>query len=469
RSINMTVDKKLVKEFISITGNDESTANHLLEACSNNLELAVSNFLDENSAKHSTENGVSSESKDNVRAPIPQTRGVLVEEAPTATWNAAPRRRQHSVFDGFRNFKAEEGSTDRKVKRLEDLFRPPLDIMHRGSFESAREEGRKMKKWLLVNIQNAKEFSCQVLNRDVWSVPTVKSLLKENFIFWQVYSDSSEGERFMTFYSIESWPHVSILDPRTGGRMGTLSDITKDSVISEVTTFLEDHGTLDPDEPPAKKSKRDILDASEDSQLAAAIAASLRENLSKKTSDSESDFPPASSSSEDEVREPKPQPSRKVEPEEAKPTRKRLVKIFPKRKKKISSDNCSETIGNGTNNSSNNTPLCSSPPTPHHPPLESGSLIVGCNGVSGATSNGGGMNCKLRLRFPNGKRDVITMKSTDTLQDLGRFIASKDFDLKFYEFLTNFPRKKLSSMKETVTLSEAGLCPQETIFIQEKI
>jgi len=38
----------------------------------------------------------------------------------------------------------------------------------------------------MVNVQNVREFVCQVLNRDVWSDPRVKAIVKENFIFWQV-------------------------------------------------------------------------------------------------------------------------------------------------------------------------------------------------------------------------------------------------------------------------------------------
>ncbi|XP_002131429.2 UBX domain-containing protein 7-like isoform X1 [Ciona intestinalis] len=462
----MPANQKLVNEFISITGSDETTANHLLEAFSNNLELAVSNYLDENASKNNSENGsaASKNNKDKVRAPIPQTRGVLVEES--HAWTPAPRRRQHSVFDGFRNFKAEAddttGSTDKNVKRLEDLFRPPLDMMHRGSFESAREEGTKSKKWLLVNIQNTKEFACQVLNRDVWSSSSVKTIIKENFVFWQVYSDSSEGERFMTFYSINGWPHVSILDPRTGGRMGMLTNTTKDSVIQEVRAFLDGHGTLDPEEPPTKRTKRDILDASEDSQLAAAIAASLRENTAKKVVDSESEFE-ISSESEDEKKNleekdgNKEREDQKIEEDvktEQKP-RKPLVKIFPKKKKP-----------NAENSNSEKASEMFPAPSKQVEPTS-----VNCNGNSRSTNpvSNGGSKCKLVLRFPNGNRDIITMYASDTLKDLAHFISSKDFDLKFYEFLTNFPRKKLSSMDDSITLDAAGLCPQDTIFIQEKL
>jgi len=50
----------------------------------------------------------------------------------------------------------------------------------------ACDAGRAANKWLMVNIQNVQEFSCQVLNRDVWSNSTVKTVVHEHFILWQV-------------------------------------------------------------------------------------------------------------------------------------------------------------------------------------------------------------------------------------------------------------------------------------------
>ena len=39
---------------------------------------------------------------------------------------------------------------------------------------------------LRIRIQDASEFKCQVLNRDIWSNEVVKSIIKEQFIFLQV-------------------------------------------------------------------------------------------------------------------------------------------------------------------------------------------------------------------------------------------------------------------------------------------
>jgi thioredoxin-related protein len=73
-----------------------------------------------------------------------------------------------------------------KKRTLEELFKPPLDIMFKGDWQSARDAATAANKWLLVNIQDAGEFQCQTLNRDVWSNDAVKTIIREHFLFWQV-------------------------------------------------------------------------------------------------------------------------------------------------------------------------------------------------------------------------------------------------------------------------------------------
>lgn len=73
-----------------------------------------------------------------------------------------------------------------KTKRLEDLFRPPYDILFLGTFVEAREYAKSKNRWLLVNVQNPQEFACQMLNRDVWSDKQIKEIIKDHFVLWQV-------------------------------------------------------------------------------------------------------------------------------------------------------------------------------------------------------------------------------------------------------------------------------------------
>ena len=83
-----------------------------------------------------------------------------------------------------------------KVKSLVErgvFLIPPIYFIHHetkslffDSPDQARDLGTSTNKWLMVNVQNAKEFQCQMLNRDVWSTAAVKALVKEHFVFWQV-------------------------------------------------------------------------------------------------------------------------------------------------------------------------------------------------------------------------------------------------------------------------------------------
>ena len=157
-----------------------------------------------------------------------------------------------------------------KKKTLEELFKPPLDIMFQGDWQSARYHAAKTKRLLLVNIQDAQEFQCQILNRDLWSNSGVKMIVKEHFVFWQQYKESDDAARYMTFYTITDWPHVSIIDPRTGENMVTWSKIEVTTFPELITEFLTLHPTLETPskEPPRKKMRSEnILEMDEDAQM----------------------------------------------------------------------------------------------------------------------------------------------------------------------------------------------------------
>ena len=103
--------------------------------------------------------------------------------------NPANNYPQYGFFPSApRVTKYQGGAASRKGKKraLEELFKPPIDIIFKGDLQTARDSAISAKKWLLVNIQDAGEFQCQVLNRDVWSNEAVKTILREHFIFWQV-------------------------------------------------------------------------------------------------------------------------------------------------------------------------------------------------------------------------------------------------------------------------------------------
>lgn len=93
--------------------------------------------------------------------------------------------------------------------------------MSRLPWDQARQQGKDGEKWILVNIQDPSIFDCQVLNRDIWKNPGIMDTVKENFIFMQYTKDDPRGSQYVQYYfqnkdSQEAYPHIAIVDPRTG-------------------------------------------------------------------------------------------------------------------------------------------------------------------------------------------------------------------------------------------------------------
>ncbi|XP_022059053.1 UBX domain-containing protein 7 [Acanthochromis polyacanthus] len=512
----------LIQQFTAITGATESVGKHMLEACNNNLEMAVTMFLDgggiaEEPSTSSSSAASSSRAPptDEVRAPIPQKQDILVEPEPLF---GVPKRRRpaRSIFDGFRDFQTETirqeqelrngGTVDKKLSTLADLFRPPIELMHKGSFETAKDCGQLENKWLMINIQNVQDFACQCLNRDVWSNDAVKTIIREHFIFWQVYHDSEEGQRYIQFYKLNKFPYISILDPRTGQKMVEWNQLDVASFLEQATGFLAEHGQLDGPSchaPPAKRARSEsLIDASEDSQLEAAIRASLQETHYESSnvpeppdsprSDDESDAEPFSDSegpisvdgSDSETPAPHEEKSSTSKHAPAPLAAAAQQRLHPDsstsshRKSPYKENNHSHKKEESKKNH-----LEPSAAGPRHPPLDADSGGNHCAPVteSAGTSkitttttcdvdcpDDNGPKARLMLRYPDGQREQISLSSKAKLLALVRHVQSKGYPNERFELVTNFPRRKLAHLDYDITLQEAGLCPQETVFVQER-
>ncbi|XP_072525396.1 UBX domain-containing protein 7 [Salminus brasiliensis] len=501
--------KGLIQQFTAITGATESVGIHMLEACNNNLEMAVTMFLDgggipEEPSTSSSSAGASCSrlphTEDEVRAPIPQKQEILVEPEPLF---GVPKRRRpaRSIFDGFRDFQTETirqeqelrngGAMDKKLSTLADLFRPPIELMHKGSFETAKDCGQLENKWLMINIQNVQDFACQCLNRDVWSNEAVKTIIRQHFIFWQVYHDSEEGQRYIQFYKLNKFPYISILDPRTGQKMVEWNQLDVTSFLEQVTGFLTEHGQLDglSSQPPAKRARSEsLIDASEDSQLEAAIRASLQEthyesteNKPESRSDDDSDAEAFSDSEglisvdgsdnetggggEDSL-------DGRASSEQALPARQDSPAHHRKSPHKEQNHRKEESKKNHLE-----------PPGPSHRPLEdhqqqqqqqqrqhqNSTPPHSSQPTAGSSEpEDNGPKARLMLRYPDGRREQIALSANDKLMALVRHVQSKGYPNERFELVTNFPRRKLAHLDYEITLQEAGLCPQETVFVQER-
>ena len=91
------------------------------------------------------------------------------------------------------------------------------------------------------------------------------------------------------FYPVKKWPYFAVIDPRTGEKLGEWHETEPKAVADILNGFLGDHAItpaeangLPPKRPrpssPEQGKSCSVIDLSEDSQLEAAIKASLAEN-----------------------------------------------------------------------------------------------------------------------------------------------------------------------------------------------
>ncbi|KAI9890049.1 MAG: hypothetical protein M1814_004565 [Vezdaea aestivalis] len=134
-----------------------------------------------------------------------------------------------------------------KASSLAEMYRPPFEIISKLSLEKARDEGREQEKWILINVQDSAIFDCQVLNRDLWKNPSIMETVRENFIFLQFEKSDPKGAHYYQYYfqqrhDQDAYPHISILDPRTGEQVKTWSGPPPPkapSFLNELHEFLD--------------------------------------------------------------------------------------------------------------------------------------------------------------------------------------------------------------------------------------
>lgn len=165
--------------------------------------------------------------------------GGTSSTSPAARFFGAPR---HSTYP----------TSNRR--NLVDLFKSPDDILFQGSLEDAKIRARALHLWILLDLQDATQFVCQCLNRDLWSDPSVKEYIRENFIFLQYELRSPNGRNYLNFYPVQQikssiaasteykMPHIALIDPRTGERTKVwtrATPFTPDEFFQEMSDFLE--------------------------------------------------------------------------------------------------------------------------------------------------------------------------------------------------------------------------------------
>ena len=110
---------------------------------------------------------------------------------------------------------------------VEWMFPPPTALNFVGSLEQCREQGKTDGKWIIANLQDHAEFASHMLNRDTWVDDMVEQVVRSNFLFWQRGSTSRAGKAYKEMYRLggddEKFPHIAIIDPRTGAKVATFT------------------------------------------------------------------------------------------------------------------------------------------------------------------------------------------------------------------------------------------------------
>ena len=87
----------------------------------------------------------------------------------------------------------------------------------------ARRFARDQNRWLLVTVHAPTDFASQAMNRDLWNSSLLQSFIRENFVFVQMIVGGSDERRYKSFYPFDDlYPHVALIDPRTGELVETM-------------------------------------------------------------------------------------------------------------------------------------------------------------------------------------------------------------------------------------------------------
>mmetsp|Transcript_4169 Transcript_4169/g.12687 ORF Transcript_4169/g.12687 Transcript_4169/m.12687 type:complete len:679 (-) Transcript_4169:35-2071(-) len=474
-----------------------------------------------------------------VRAPIPARMSVLADEVPLYVPTLPPRAPRHHqqqhgstqlysgrisagagagapahvVHEAFRDFGYESellsgqrrpqstGTTpsglDETATKLAEMYRPPFAILHRGDFTEARVKAASLDRWLIVNFQDPSVFDSQRLNRDTWSDVILQRIIKESCIFWQVYARSQDGVAFGQQYMVESAPHTMIIDPRTGASLlNWLGFVSPEHVREDLRNFLQTHrlGNQQTLHSPPKLSEFTLTDQTEDEQLAAAIAASIRASEEADNIDSapgeahkedastkhqysgdeyvsadelpSSDFDNGTDS--DEADE---QPSRTAgvlsskrsrEPQEQYAQEQEDV-LTPARARKLSRSSVDPPVDGVMDHSSTTTGKEVSE-TSQETSTDRATAHTGADDDDDDAVKPRGQSCQLQLRLPSGEVWLLELGGENTLQEVSLLVSER---IRGPCTLSKaFPRKVVDDLSQT--LEEADLTPKAVLYVQEQ-
>ena len=243
--------------------------------------------------------------------------GEVMEESDEDSYNYNDQSDDDDSMGGAEPAVSIPANRTTQLSSLSTMFQPPNHLIHRGGgFLGAKNFAKDARRWLLVNIQTDDDFACHALNRDVWHDELVENLVREGFVFWQTLSTSPEGMTYCQRYKVEGYPHIAIIDPRTGSLLyrkegwTQVNPLTAEQFVEIASDFCSRH-SFDKLPMPARHgyanggaagggfgmggsgesrpAKRPVHELSEQEQLEAAIRASMQDASGEQQSDDDDD------------------------------------------------------------------------------------------------------------------------------------------------------------------------------------
>ncbi|KAJ8039663.1 FAS-associated factor 1 [Holothuria leucospilota] len=74
----------------------------------------------------------------------------------------------------------------------------------------------------------------------------------------------------------------------------------------------------------------------------------------------------------------------------------------------------------------------------------------------------------LRMRLPNGETLIRRFLANERMQMVLTYLGSQGFNADHHKVLITYPKKDLTTLDTNQTFRELGLCPQETLHVEEK-
>ncbi|KAK3211503.1 hypothetical protein Dsin_016209 [Dipteronia sinensis] len=232
-SLSANDKQNMVSSFLEIAVSQTvETGRQFLQATNWNLEDAIQLFY------------VGQDGE--VRAPLPSVvRETLYDNDAMLNLyglsSAGFSRQEPSSMTGVWEISSASTADTSRSDNLASLYRPPFHLMLNRSFEKAKDAASVQDKWLLVNLQSTKEFTSHMLNRDTWANDAVSQTVSTNFIFWQVYDDTSEGKKVCIYYKLDSIPVVLVIDPITGQKMRSWCGmvVQPENLLEDLVPFMD--------------------------------------------------------------------------------------------------------------------------------------------------------------------------------------------------------------------------------------